>query len=114
MALLALVLIERFSYGPLVWAPNLDPNTYQLYTIYQKGPIEQTPPESKEPITRARRKILGIDASSHGLGCGSLRSETPRGGEFAILRSFETLTQGAQYPLIKEYALNDTGIPIMI
>ena len=30
---------------PTVWAPNLDANTYQSYTIYQIGPIEQTPPE---------------------------------------------------------------------
>ena len=40
-------------------APNLDPNVYQVHTIYSKqGPIEQTPPESKGPITRALRKAL--------------------------------------------------------
>ena len=38
----------------LVWAPNLDPNIYQLCS--KQGSIEPTPPESKGPTTRAQRK----------------------------------------------------------
>ena len=37
-----------------VWAPVLDPNTYQLHI--KQGPIEQTPPESRGPMTKAHKK----------------------------------------------------------
>ena len=40
------------KYGPL----NLHPNT--SYIPYTKSSIEQSPPEAKGPITRARRKTL--------------------------------------------------------
>ena len=42
-------------YGPLIWTP-----IYTNYIPYSKqGPVEQTPPESKGPISRAHRKPLG-------------------------------------------------------
>ena len=50
--------VQSRSRGPLVWAPNLDPNTYPMYTIYQLGAIEQNPPESKRSIRRVHRKTL--------------------------------------------------------
>ena len=47
-------------YRLLVWAPNLDPNTYQLHnTIFKMGTME-----SKAPITRAHRKTLGTKLTS--------------------------------------------------
>ena len=39
--------IQEFSYGPLVWASNLDPNTYPLYTIYQIGAHRTDPTRIK-------------------------------------------------------------------
>ena len=43
-------------YGPLIWN--------RIYTNYiphaKQGPIEQTPPESKGPTTKAHRKTLGL------------------------------------------------------
>ena len=53
-------LFQGFAYGPLVWAPNPDPNTYQCIICSTQVPIEQIPPESKGPRTRAHRKTLRI------------------------------------------------------
>ena len=39
--------LQHLSYGPLVWAPILDPNMYQLYTIYQIGAHRRDPTRIK-------------------------------------------------------------------
>ena len=46
---------QGMFYGPLVWAPNLDPNIYQLSTIYKKGARRTDPTRVKG----AHRKTLG-------------------------------------------------------
>ena len=46
-----------FLWAPYM-APNLDPNTDTVHTIYKIGAIEHTPPDQQGPITRAHRNSL--------------------------------------------------------
>ena len=46
------VIIQGFSYGPLVWAPNLAPNIYLLYTIFKTGAYRRDPTRIKGAQTK--------------------------------------------------------------
>ena len=37
----------KFSYAPLVWAPDLDPNIYQIYAIFKRGAHRSDPTRIK-------------------------------------------------------------------
>ena len=40
--------IQRRSYGPLVWVPNLDPNPSRIYTMHQLGAHRTDPTRLKK------------------------------------------------------------------
>ena len=43
---------QGFSYGPLVWASNLAPNIYLLYTIFKTGGHRRDPTRIKGAHTK--------------------------------------------------------------
>ena len=50
--------VQEFSYGPIVWAPNLDQIHTKEIPYAKYAHQKQTPPELKGPISRDRRKTL--------------------------------------------------------
>ena len=78
---------QGFSYGPLVWASNLDPNVDKLYTIYKTGAHRTDPTRIKGAHEKAPQKnpqveghlVLGVCGLPEIIGLGRTPNVVPLG-----------------------------------
>ena len=49
---MVIVVVQEFSYGPVVWAPYLAPNIYLSYTIFKTGADRRDPTRIKGSHTK--------------------------------------------------------------